>query len=90
MRDLKKLHSYSIDEQEGMYPFERDFLLKIIEGENLKQADIPQQGWTKYAKELGMTEPTPYRDKFTVIEEAMPGQVLKPLTPSPASSTPRR
>lgn len=70
MRDLKRFHQYSVSEQEGMYPFERDsVLVPMILSEKLKDADVPDQGWSKYAAEVGATKSVPYRDKFTVLDE---------------------
>lgn len=64
MRDLKRMHGYSIEEQENMLPFERSFLLDMIERETLKQADIPEQGWKQYAEEVGATKKWQYTDRF--------------------------
>jgi hypothetical protein len=83
---MKRVHSYSIEEQEAMYPFERDFLVKMIQLEGLKDADIPEQGWRQYAKELGVTKRTGYQDKFTVLEET-PSPMRRP---APLSNPPSR
>lgn len=67
MRDLKRLYNYSIGEQEEMLPFERSFLLDMIEAENLKSADIPSQGWKKYADDVGATKSWKYTDNFKAL-----------------------
>lgn len=68
MRDLKRHHSYSIQEQEGMLPFERDHLMEMIHLETLKDREIPSQGWSQYAKEIGATKKTAYTEKYTVLD----------------------
>lgn len=68
MRDLKRDHRYSLDEQEGMLPFERDILLDKITDEVLKSADTPREGWKTYAENIGATQKTRYTDKFTVLD----------------------
>jgi hypothetical protein len=68
MRDLKRHHSYSIQEQEGMLPFERDMLMVTLHQETLKDREIPVQGWSKYAEEVGATQKTNYTDKFKVVD----------------------
>jgi hypothetical protein len=77
MRDLKRFHQFSIPEQEGMLPFERAILLQMIGAENLKDRDVPDQGWKAYADEIGATKKTEYTDKFTVLEYE--GQRRSPL-----------
>lgn len=67
-RDLKSKHGYSIGEQEEMYPFERDLLLTFIQQENLAEANIPAQGWTQYAKEVGASQKTKYTEKFKTLD----------------------
>jgi len=74
MRDLKKLHNYSIEEQENMLPFERHFLLDLIQSEALKEADIPEQGWKQYADEVGATKPWQYTDKFKKLDYSPPSR----------------
>lgn len=67
LRDLKAKHGYSHGEQEEMYPFERDVLLQFIHHENLKEANIPAQGWSQYAKEIGATKKTAYNPNFKEV-----------------------
>jgi hypothetical protein len=68
MRDLKRLHNYSLQEQESMFPFEREILLKTLEAEALAASDTPAQGWRAYAEEVGATKKTKYSEKYTVID----------------------
>jgi hypothetical protein len=68
LRDLKRFHNYSIPEQEEMLPFERELLLDQIYRETLKDKDVPEQGWSKYAEELGATKKTKYTDKYKVLD----------------------
>lgn len=68
LRDLKAKYGYALGEQEEMYPFEREILLHMLHHESLEQANVPAQGWTQYAKDIGATKPTAYRKDFKVID----------------------
>lgn len=68
MRELKRLHRYSIGEQEEMLPFERQFLLEMIRQEGLEDADVPAQGWSKYAEEIGATRKGKYTTNYKVLD----------------------
>jgi hypothetical protein len=69
MRDLKRVHNYSIPEQEEMLPFERDLLLDMIRGEAMRDADRPDEGWKAYADNIGASKKTRYQDKYRVLDE---------------------